>query len=227
MTPNAYNTENTGCSDPASNVIERISPFEKKPLNGMMPARAREPKSIAFEVTGIGSERPPISRMSLVWTAWMTLPAPRKSRALKNARLKRWYRAALYPAESREGSFAIRYAPAPRPRNMYASWEMVENARTLLMSKFTTAIVAAKIVVKPPIAAITRIAVNGGATRGERGTRKMNAFFAAAAASGLWYQKPINRYEQRPMISQKIRSWRKLSALTVPSIPVAKRLTSA
>ena len=54
-----------------------------------------------------------------------------------------------------------------------------------------------------------------------------NAFFAAAAASGLWYQKPIKRYEQRPMISQKIRSCRKLSALTVPSIPVAKRLTSA
>src|SRR5437667_130574 len=102
---------------------------------------------------------------------------------------------------------------------MYASCEIVENARTLLMSKFTTAIVAAKIVVKPPIAAITRIAVNGGATR--------NAFFAAAAASGLWYQKPINKYEQSPMISQKIMSWRKLSALTVPSIPVANRLTSA
>src|SRR3989442_4618731 len=105
----------------------------------------------------------------------MTLPAPRKRRALKNAWLKRWYKAALYPAESREGSVAMRYAPAPRPRNMYASCEIVENARTLLMSKFTTAIVAAKIVVKPPIAAITRIAVNGGATRGERGTRKMDA----------------------------------------------------
>src|SRR2546425_1285872 len=146
-----------------------------KPPKGMMPARARERKSIAFEVTGIGFERPPISRMSFVWTAWMTLPAPRKRRALKNAWLKRWYKAALYPAESREGSVAIRYAPAPRPRNMYASWEIVENARTLLMSKFTTAIVAAKIVVKPPIAAMTRIAVNGGVTSGERGTRKMNA----------------------------------------------------
>src|SRR2546426_5302400 len=63
------------------------------------------------------------------------------------------------------------------------------------------------------------------ATSPTRVTR--NAFFAAAAASGLWYQKPISRYEQSPMISQKIRSWRKLSALTVPSIPVANRLTSA
>src|SRR3989442_8794418 len=164
-----------GCSDPASNVIDRISPFKKKPLNGMIPARAREPKSIALDVTGMRSERPPICRMSFVWTAWMTLPAPRKRRALKNAWLKRWYKAALYPAESREGSVAMRYAPAPRPRNMYASCEIVENARTLLMSKFTTAIVAAKIVVKPPIAAITRIAVNGGASRGGRGTREMNA----------------------------------------------------
>src|SRR2546425_8027752 len=164
-----------GCSDPASNVIERISPFEKKRLTGMIPARAREPRSIALEVRGVRSERPPICRMSFVWRAWMTLPAPRKRRALKNAWLKRWYKAALYPAESREGSVAMRYAPAPRPRNMYASCEIVENARTLLMSKFTTAIVAAKIVVKPPITAITRIAVKGGATRGGRGTRKVKA----------------------------------------------------
>src|SRR3990172_2985789 len=207
----------------------------------------------------------------------------------------------------------MRYAPAPRPRNMYPSWEIVENARTLLMSYATTAIVAEKIAVKPPIAAMTRIAVKGAWTFGTAGTRKMNdravrytpaltivaawmraltvvgpsiasgnhacsgnwalfptappnrrsgmivrssglrtlsrdaisvnrsvpnwfqmmrtptrkrtsptrvtmnAFLAAAAASGLWYQKPISRYEQRPMISQKMRSWRKLSALTVPS----------
>src|SRR3990170_3250205 len=54
-----------------------------------------------------------------------------------------------------------------------------------------------------------------------------NAFWAALAASGLRYQNPIRRYEQRPMISQKTRSWRKLSALTVPSIPATKRQISA
>ena len=54
-----------------------------------------------------------------------------------------------------------------------------------------------------------------------------NAFFAALAASGLWYQNPMRRYEHSPMISQKIRSWRKLSALTVPSIPATKRAISA
>src|SRR3990172_5989141 len=55
----------------------------------------------------------------------------------------------------------------------------------------------------------------------------MKAFLAALAASGLWYQKPMRRYEQRPMISQKMRSCRKLSALTVPSIPVTKSAISA
>jgi len=57
---------------------------------------------------------------------------------------------------------------------MYASWEIVENARTRLMSVFTTAIVAAKRAVNPPIPAITRIAVKGGSTPGASGTRKMN-----------------------------------------------------
>ena len=56
---------------------------------------------------------------------------------------------------------------------MYASWEIVEKARTRLMSLFTTAIVAAKIAVKPPIPAMTRMAVKGGWTPGARGTRKM------------------------------------------------------
>ena len=42
------------------------------------------------EVIGIDFERPPISRMSFVWTAWITLPADRNRRALKNAWLKRW-----------------------------------------------------------------------------------------------------------------------------------------
>src|SRR2546425_13019217 len=42
------------------------------------------------------------------------------------------------------------------------------------MSKFTTAIVAANKVVKPPIPAMTRIAVKGGWTAEDKGTRKMN-----------------------------------------------------
>src|SRR5438874_12909127 len=56
---------------------------------------------------------------------------------------------------------------------MYASWEIVEKARTRLMSLFTTAIVAAKIAVKPPMPAMTRMAVKGGWTPGAGGTRKM------------------------------------------------------
>jgi len=69
-------------------------------------------------------------------------------------------------------------APTPSPRNMYASCEIVEKARTRLMSLFTTAMVAAKIAVKPPMPAMTRIAVQGGVTAtplSGMGTRKMNA----------------------------------------------------
>ncbi len=54
-----------------------------------------------------------------------------------------------------------------------------------------------------------------------------NAFLAALAASGFLYQNPMSRYEHRPIISQKMRSCRKLSALTVPSIPATNRLISA
>ena len=42
------------------------------------------------------------------------------------------------------------------------------------MSLLTTAMDAAKSVVNPPMAAITRIAVKGGSTPGASGTRKMN-----------------------------------------------------
>ena len=62
----------------------------KNPLKGIIPARARDPNSMTREVIGIDFERPPISRMSFVWTAWITLPADRNRRALKNAWLKRW-----------------------------------------------------------------------------------------------------------------------------------------
>ena len=39
----------------------------------------------APEVSGIFLARPPMSFSSLLWTAWMMLPAPRNSRALKKA----------------------------------------------------------------------------------------------------------------------------------------------
>jgi len=40
---------------------------------------------MTFDVIGIVFERPPISRMSFVLTAWITLPADRNKSALKNA----------------------------------------------------------------------------------------------------------------------------------------------
>ncbi len=46
----------------------------------------------------------------------------------------------------------------------------------------------------------------------------MNAFLAAAAALGLWNQKPINRNEQSPTSSQKMKIIKTLSASTSPSI---------
>ena len=51
-----------------------------------------------------------------------------------------------------------------------------------------------------------------------RVTRK--AFFAAAAAAGLWNQKPISRYDDRPTSSQKANSTTRLSTSTSPSIAV-------
>jgi hypothetical protein len=50
----------------------------------------------------------------------------------------------------------------------------------------------------------------------------MKAFFAAAAALGLEYQKPIRRYEVRPTISQHMKSNSRLLAMRTPSMPPAK-----
>src|SRR3972149_1374723 len=137
--PAAHRRQNRGFAGPLWNVTPGMSAFEKNPLTGMMPAGARAPISIAREVQGITFPSPPICRMSFVWTAWITEPAERNRRALKNAWFVRWNRAALYPAVGisglpRAASDAIRYAPAPKPRNMYASWLIVENAITRLMS---------------------------------------------------------------------------------------------
>jgi len=49
-----------------------------------------------------------------------------------------------------------------------------------------------------------------------------NAFTAARAASGFWYQNPIRRYEQSPTSSQKMNIWRKFEARTRPIIEKAK-----
>ena len=68
----------------------RISSFEKKPENGGMPAMARQAMRNVQCVTGIYLRRPPMADISLLWTAWMMLPAPRKSRALNMAWVKRW-----------------------------------------------------------------------------------------------------------------------------------------
>ena len=52
----------------------------------------------------------------------------------------------------------------------------------------------------------------------------MKAFFAAAAASGLWNQNPMSRYDARPTSSQQINSRSRLFATSSPSIAAATRL---
>ena len=50
----------------------------------------------------------------------------------------------------------------------------------------------------------------------------MNAFLAAAAALGFWYQKPMSRYEVSPTISQQMKSSSRLFDMTKPSMAAAK-----
>ena len=50
----------------------------------------------------------------------------------------------------------------------------------------------------------------------------MNAFWAAAAALGLWYQKPMSRYDVRPTSSQQMNRSNRLLAMISPSIAAAK-----
>ena len=49
----------------------------------------------------------------------------------------------------------------------------------------------------------------------------MNAFLPAAAASGLWNQKLMSKYDATPTISQHMNSSNRLLANTRPSIPAA------
>src|ERR1051325_8107438 len=48
-----------------------------------------------------------------------------------------------------------------------------------------------------------------------------NAFFAASAADGLKYQKPMRRYEARPTNSQQTNNSKRLLAMTKPSMAEA------
>ena len=75
-----------------------ISSFDQNPAKGGMPISARVAITKHPNVTGMNRRRPPISLMLFVWTAWMTEPAPRNSRALKNAWVNRWNSPTLWPA---------------------------------------------------------------------------------------------------------------------------------
>ena len=50
----------------------------------------------------------------------------------------------------------------------------------------------------------------------------MKALMAAALAEGLWYQKPISKYDARPTPSQPKNSCRKSSAVTSASMAKVK-----
>ena len=57
----------------------------KKPEKPGTPEIARVAMKKVTKVIGIFFRRPPISRMSWVWSAWMTDPDPRKRHALNAA----------------------------------------------------------------------------------------------------------------------------------------------
>ena len=92
-----------------------ISSLDQNPASGGMPASAAEPMAKVTKVTGMCFRRPPISLMLFVSTAWITEPAPRNSRALKNAWVNRWNSPAVYPL-----------SPRPSAATMYASCDTVE-----------------------------------------------------------------------------------------------------
>ena len=75
---------------PDEKALATISSFDQNPASGGTPASAREPMMNVAYVIGMNLRRPPISNMSLLCTAWITEPEPRKSRALKKACVQRW-----------------------------------------------------------------------------------------------------------------------------------------
>ena len=63
----------------------------KKPLVGGTPEMATDAHIMVQKVQGIFLRRPPILRMSCSpESAWITLPEPRNSSALKKACVIRW-----------------------------------------------------------------------------------------------------------------------------------------
>src|SRR5437867_11665599 len=79
-------------------------------------------------------------------------------------------------------NMAALIAPVPTPRNMYPSWEMVEYARTRLMSHCLSAIVAANRAVSAPTPATTAPEMGARAKRTlQRATRYTPAVTIVAA----------------------------------------------
>ena len=67
-----------------------ISSFELKPEKNGMPAMARQEMRNVQWVMGMYLRRPPMSAISLEWTAWMMQPAQRNKQALNMACVNRW-----------------------------------------------------------------------------------------------------------------------------------------
>ena len=68
-----------------------VTALPKKPENGGMPEIATHAQTMVQKVQGIFLRNPPMLRRSCSpESAWITLPAPRKSSALKNACVTRW-----------------------------------------------------------------------------------------------------------------------------------------
>src|SRR5215471_17477430 len=132
---------------PADQTRQRISSFEKKPAQIGTPQIANQPAHIVSQVIGMYLRRLPMRRMSCSWCRpLITEPEPRNSCALKKACVITWKIAAMN-------------APTPHARNMYPSCEMVEYARTFLMSFCASPIVAANNAVAAPMIATINIAI--------------------------------------------------------------------
>ena len=87
----------------------------KKPENGGTPAMATQAQTMVQNVIGIFLRRPPMLRMSCSpASAWITLPAPRKSSALKNACVIRW----KMPAENAPAAEAQEHVAELRNRRV-------------------------------------------------------------------------------------------------------------
>ena len=82
------NTHSTGL---LSQALIRISSFDQNPANGGTPAIASHPTTIVPAVIGMSLRSAPMCRMSCSPSSpWITEPAPRKRRALKQAWVIMW-----------------------------------------------------------------------------------------------------------------------------------------